>query len=71
MIYAHGAIDMAVAPRAPPPFNQERVLVRTTVWEGGVSTSDGLGTNHEYHGCNEQVSQCHYGVSWPPKLMNA
>ena len=71
MIYAHGAIDMVLASRAAPPFNQERVLASTTVREGGVSASDGLGTNHEYHGCNEQVSRCHYGVNWPPKLMNA
>ncbi len=71
MIYAHGAIDMVLAPHAAPPFNQERVLARTTVWEGGASASDGLGMNLESHGCNEQVSQCHYGVDWPPKLMNA
>jgi hypothetical protein len=71
MIYAHGAIDIVLASRAAPPFNQERVLASTTVREGGVSASDGLGTNHEYHGCDEQVSRCHYGVNWPPKLMNA
>ncbi len=71
MIYAHGAINMLLAPRAAPPFNQERVLAITTVREGGASASDVLGTNHEYHRCDEQVSRCHYGVNWPLKLMNA
>jgi hypothetical protein len=50
MIYAHGAIDMVLAHRAAPPFNQERVLACTTVREGGASASDGLGMNHGYHG---------------------
>ncbi len=56
MIYVHGAIDMVLALCAAPHFNQERVLAITTVREGGASASDGLGTNHEYHGCDEQVS---------------
>jgi hypothetical protein len=71
MIYAHGAIDMVLAHCAAPPFNQERVLASTTVREGRASASDGLGMNHGYHGCDEQVSRFHYGVNWPPKLMNA
>jgi len=71
MIYAHVAIDMVLAPCATPLFNQEWVLASTTVREGGASASDGLGTNHEYHGSDDQVSRCHNRVNWPPKLMNA
>lgn len=49
MIFSHGAINMALAPRPHPPFHKEGALASTAVGEGG----DGLGTKQK----NEHVSQ--------------
>ena len=50
MIISHGAINMALAPRPPPPFHKEGALASIAVGEGG---DDGLGTKQK----NEHVSQ--------------